>query len=130
LATGFSTSAAVAIRLRMRRTSRRIFPDDSENELAAQADQGRGRFRSLLLKSVRIFFTMSRHKSNAQAGRTVQFVSWDAWMAEAPSQVSISHERSTRLHPSGFRSSLGCNSCGAALRRLREECEGKGVLAF
>ena len=68
-----------------------------------QADQSRGRFRSLLLKSVQNFLhNVTETKQTLKRGGRVDFVSWDAWMAEAPSQISISLARSTRLHPSGF----------------------------
>ena len=63
-------------------------------------------------------------------GGDVEFISWDDWMAEAPSQLSISRaKRSTPCRPSG--SSIlrwAATVVEQALRRLREECEGKGRL--
>jgi len=50
-----------------------------------QADQSRGRFRSLLLKSVQNFLhNVTDTKQTLKRGGGVDFVSWDAWMAEAP----------------------------------------------
>ena len=65
-----------------------------------QADQSRGRFRSLLLKSVQNFLhNVTDTKQTLKRGGGVDFVSWDAWMAEAPSQVSISPRALDALAP-------------------------------
>jgi hypothetical protein len=67
-----------------------------------QADQSRGRFRSLLLKSVQNFLhNVTDTKQTLKRGGGVDFVSWDAWMAEAPSEIRLlTHARS--LAPSDF----------------------------
>src|SRR5882762_8165392 len=70
-----------------------------ETNWLRQADKGRGRFRSLLLKSLQNFLhNVADKKQTLKRGGSVQFVSWDATVVEQ------------------------------ALRRLREECEGKGRL--
>ena len=86
-----------------------------ETNWLRQADQHRGRFRSLLLKSLQNFLhNVADKKQTLKRGGSVQFVSWDAWMAEAPSQVPISERALDALAPEeAFRSSLGCDSRGA-----------------
>ncbi len=64
-----------------------------EGDWLQHADPSRGRFRSLLLKSLQNFLNDAADKTYARKrGGDVSFVSWDAWMAEAPSQLSISTE--------------------------------------
>ena len=95
-----------------------------------QADQSRGRFRSLLLKSVQNFLhNVTDTKQTLKRGGAVEFVSWDAWMAEAPSQISISPRALDSLAPERlFDLRWAATVVEQALRRLREECEGKGRL--
>jgi len=99
-----------------------------ETNWLRQADKGRGRFRSLLLKSLQNFLhNVADKKQTLKRGGSVQFVSWDAWMAEAPSQLSpraldsLAPERLFDLR-------WAATVADQALRRLREECEGKGRL--
>src|SRR5262249_36515283 len=55
------------------------------------ADPNRGRFRSLLLKSLQNFLNNVAEKTHARKrGGDMEFISWDDWMAKAPSQLSIS----------------------------------------
>ena len=95
-----------------------------------QADQTRGRFRSLLLKSVQNFLhNVTDTKQTLKRGGGVDFVSWDAWMAEAPSQISISPRALASLAPERlFDLRWAATVVEQALTRLREECEGKGRL--
>jgi RNA polymerase sigma-70 factor (ECF subfamily) len=95
-----------------------------------QADQSRGRFRSLLLKSVQNFLhNITDTNRTLKRGGAVQFVSWDAWMAEAPSQISISPRALNSLVPERlFDLGWAATVVEQALRRLREECESKGRL--
>jgi RNA polymerase sigma-70 factor (ECF subfamily) len=95
-----------------------------------QADQTRGRFRSLLLKSVQNFLhNVSDTKQTLKRGGGVEFVRWDAWMAEAPSQISISSRALGSLPAERlFDLRWAATVVEQALRRLREECEGKGRL--
>src|SRR5437016_11541257 len=101
-----------------------------ETNWLRQADQGRGRFRSLLLKSLQNFLhNVADKKQTLKRGGTVQFVSWDAWMAEAPSQLSISARGLDAFAPERlFDLRWAATVVDQALRRLREECEGKGRL--
>jgi hypothetical protein len=95
-----------------------------------QADQSRGRFRSLLLKSVQNFLhNVSDTKQTLKRGGGVDFVSWDAWMAEVPSRISISPRALGLLAPERlFDLRWAATVVEQALRRLREECESKGRL--
>jgi RNA polymerase sigma factor (sigma-70 family) len=101
-----------------------------EGDWLQHADPSRGRFRSLLLKSLQNFLNDAADKTYARKrGGDVSFVSWDAWMAEAPSQLSISTETlnswpAERL----FDVRWAATVVERALRRLREECERNGRL--
>src|SRR5947208_9828578 len=101
-----------------------------ETNWLRQADQGRGRFRSLLLKSLQNFLhNVADRKQTLKRGGNVQFVSWDAWMAEAPSQLSISDRALDALAPERlFDLRWAATVVDQALRRLREEGEGIGRL--
>jgi len=101
-----------------------------ESNWLAQADRNRGRFRSLLLKSLQNFLHNVADKNRTlKRGGGVEFISWDAWMAEAPSQFSISARAADSLAPEQlFDLGWAATVVEQALRRLREECEGKGRL--
>src|SRR5947199_7875383 len=103
-----------------------------ETNWLRQADQGRGRFRSLLLKSLQNFLHNAADKNRTlKRGGGVQFVSWDAWMAEAPSQLSISARALDSLAPERlFDLRWAATVVDQPLRRLREEGEGKGRLGL
>jgi len=93
-----------------------------------QADENRGRFRSFLLKSLQHFLNHAREKNHAlKRGGDVQFVSWDDWMAEAPSQLSVSPQ-ALKILPAErlFDLRWAATVVEHALRRLGEECEAKG----
>jgi RNA polymerase sigma factor (sigma-70 family) len=92
------------------------------------ADPNRGRFRSLLLKSLQNFLVNAAERTHTlKRGGDVQFVSWDDWMAEAPSQLSISAQALDSLPPERlFDLRWAVTVVEHALRRLREECESKG----
>jgi len=99
-----------------------------ESNWLQHADENRGRFRSLLLKSLQNFLNHAREKSHAsKRGGDVQFVSWDDWMAEAPSQLSISPQALESLPAERlFDLRWAATVVEHALRRLGEECEAKG----
>jgi len=101
-----------------------------ESEWLKHADEHRGRFRSFLLKSLQNFLSHARQRSSAiKRGGKVEFVSWDQWMAEAPSQLSMPAERLDSLPPERlFDMRWAATVVEHALQRLREECEGKGRL--
>jgi RNA polymerase sigma-70 factor (ECF subfamily) len=92
------------------------------------ADPNRGRFRSLLLKSLQNFLVNAAERTHTRKrGGDVEFVSWDDWMSEAPSQLSISAHTLDSLPPERvFDLRWAVTVVEHALRRLREECEGKG----
>jgi RNA polymerase sigma-70 factor (ECF subfamily) len=92
------------------------------------ADSNRGRFRSLLLKSLQNFLVNAAERTRTRKrGGEVEFVSWDDWMAEAPSQVSVSAEALDSLPLERFFDlRWAVTVVEHALRRLREECEAKG----
>ncbi len=101
-----------------------------EGHWLERADRNRGRFRSLLLKSLQNFLINAAERTHTRKrGGDVEFVSWDDWMAEAPSELSISAPALDSLPPERlFDLHWATAVVEQALRRLREECEGKGRL--
>lgn len=101
-----------------------------ESNWLREADEHRGRFRSFLLKSLQNFLGhASERKQARKRGGDLKFVSWDEWMAEAPSQVTISTQALETLPPERlFDLRWAATVVEQALRRLREECEAKGRL--
>jgi DNA-directed RNA polymerase specialized sigma24 family protein len=101
-----------------------------ERNWLQHADANRGRFRSLLLTSLQNFLIKTVEKTHARKrGGGVEFVSWDDWMAEAPSQLSISaHALDSLPAERLFDLRWATTVVEQALRRLREECEGKDRL--
>ena len=99
-----------------------------EGTLLQTADPTRGRFRSLLVKSLKNFLIDARVKRRTQKrGGGLQFVSWEKWMAEAPCQLSISAQALAASPPEAlFDLSWAAAIAEEALRRLRTECESKG----
>jgi DNA-directed RNA polymerase specialized sigma24 family protein len=97
-------------------------------KLLASADPSRGRFRCFLLKSLKNFLIdaeIKRHRHKRGGG--LEFISWEEWMAEAPSQLVIS-ARALESCPAEILFDLRWAATVAeqALRRLREECESRG----
>jgi RNA polymerase sigma factor (sigma-70 family) len=99
-----------------------------ESDWLKHADEHRGRFRSFLLKSLQNFLGHARERSGAaKRGGQVEFVSWDDWMAEAPSEIAVSPETLESLPPERlFDLRWAATVVEQALRRLREECECRG----
>jgi RNA polymerase sigma factor (sigma-70 family) len=101
-----------------------------ESNWLRHADPTRGRFRSLLFKSLVNFLNDAAEKRHARKrGGDVQFISWDEWMAEAPSQLTVAAQAleswpAERL----FDLRWAATVVEQALRRLREECESQGRL--
>ncbi|HEY2139796.1 MAG TPA: sigma-70 family RNA polymerase sigma factor [Chthoniobacterales bacterium] len=99
-----------------------------EGDWLKNADPSRGRFRSLLLKSLQNFLIDAAAKKQAhKRGGDLQFVSWDDWMAEAPSQLTLSAQAleswpDERL----FDLRWAATVVERAVLRLREECESQG----
>jgi RNA polymerase sigma factor (sigma-70 family) len=100
------------------------------NNWLQHADRNRGRFRSLLLRSLQNFLINAAEKTGARKrGGDVDFVSWDDWMAEAPSQLSIPLQALDSLPPERiFDLTWATTVVEHAFQRLREECESKGKL--
>jgi RNA polymerase sigma factor (sigma-70 family) len=99
-----------------------------KGNLLQQADRSRGRFRSLLLKSLQNFLIDEHARTRARKrGGEIQFVSWDDWMAEAPSRLSISAAALENWSPERvFDVRWAATVAEQALRRLQEECESRG----
>jgi len=96
-----------------------------QGPLLQRADRDRGRFRSLLLKALRDFLGHATEKLGAhKRGGGVKLVSWDDWMAEAPSQLSISPQALNSWSAEQlFDLRWAATVVEQALRRLREECQ-------
>jgi RNA polymerase sigma factor (sigma-70 family) len=94
------------------------------------ADRNRGRFRSLLLKSLQNFLINAAEKAHARKrGGDVEFISWDEWESEAPTELSIPAQALKSLPPERlFDLAWATTVVEHALQRLREECESKGKL--
>jgi RNA polymerase sigma-70 factor (ECF subfamily) len=99
------------------------------NNWLQHADRNRGRFRSLLLRSLQNFLINAAEKTHAhKRGGGVEFISWDDWMAEAP-DLSIPGATLESLPPERlFDLTWAATVVEHALQRLREECESKGKL--
>jgi RNA polymerase sigma-70 factor (ECF subfamily) len=97
-------------------------------DLLRTADPERGRFRSLLLKSLQNFLIDAHHKAHARKrGGDAKFISWDEWMAEAPSRLVVpttaqDNWPAERL----FDVRWAATVAEQALVRLQDECEKRG----
>lgn len=96
--------------------------------LLQSADPTRGRFRSLLIRSLKNFLVDAQVKRRTQKrGGELQFVSWETWMADAPCQLSMSTQTlATSPAEALFDLSWAAAIAEEALRRLETECESKG----
>jgi RNA polymerase sigma factor (sigma-70 family) len=101
-----------------------------KNGWLQHADRNRGRFRSLLLRSLQNFLINAAEKTHtSKRGGDVEFVSWDDWMSEASSDLSIPAATLESLPPEQlFDLTWAAIVVEHALQRLREECESKGKL--
>lgn len=101
-----------------------------ETHWLRNADPNRGRFRSLLLKSLQNFLNNAAERSHARKrGGDLQFISWDEWVAEAPSHLFIATQALEAASPERlFDLRWAATVVEQALRRLREECEARGRL--
>ncbi len=99
-----------------------------KGNLLRQAHPGRGRFRSLLLKSLENFLIKAHDKAHSlKRGGGVEFVSWDEWMAEAPSRLSIPVTSLERWPPEKvFDVRWAATVAERAMRRLQEDCKSAG----
>ena len=94
------------------------------------ADRSRGRFRSLLLRSLQNSLINAAEKTHAhKRGGDVEFISWDDWAAEERSQLAVPATTLHSLPPERvFDLTWATTVVEHALQRLREECESKGKL--
>ena len=100
-----------------------------ESDWLRRANEHRGRFRSFLLKSLQNFLSHAKERTRAvKRGGRIEFVSWDEWMAEAPSQLSVPAETLHIPPEQLFDLRWAATVVEHALQRLREECEAKGRL--
>ena len=101
-----------------------------KNDWLQHADRNRGRFRSLLLRSLQNFLINAAEKSHThKRGGGVEFVSWHDWMSEASSDLSLPAATLEALPPERlFDLTWAATVVEHALQRLREECESKGKL--
>ena len=99
-----------------------------KGRLLQSADRNRGRFRSLLLTALQRFLHDQVDKNHARKrGGDLRFVSWDDWMTEAPSHLSISENESDSWSPERiFDVRWAATVVERALRRLGDECEKHG----
>ena len=94
-------------------------------DLLRRADPERGRFRSLLLKAVKDFLNDSQDRARRRKrGGEARFVSWDEWVAEAPSHLMLP-VAGAKSWPAEkvFDVRWAATVAEQALRRLQEECE-------
>jgi RNA polymerase sigma-70 factor (ECF subfamily) len=101
-----------------------------KGNLLSLADPARGRFRSLLRTAVENFLNDKQHLARRhKRGGKMQFVAWDEWMAEAPSQLSIHRQELKSCPPERvFDVRWAATVVEQALRRLAKECEARGRL--
>jgi RNA polymerase sigma-70 factor (ECF subfamily) len=99
-----------------------------KGRLLQSADRNRGRFRSLLRTALQRFLHDEGDKRHAQKrGADLRFVSWDDWMTEAPSHLSIPEHESDDWSPEViFDVRWAATVVERALRRLGDECEKHG----
>lgn len=101
-----------------------------KGNLLKLADPNRGRFRSLLCTALRNFLADKQDKiGREKRGGQIHFIVWDEWMAEAPSQITVSSENigawtAERI----FDLRWAATVVEQALRRLSEECARHGRL--
>jgi RNA polymerase sigma-70 factor (ECF subfamily) len=99
-----------------------------KGRLLQSADRNRGRFRSLLLTALQRFLHDQVDKNHARKrGGDLSFVSWDDWMTEAPSHLSIPQNEAGNWSPERvFDVRWAATVVERALRRLGDECEKHG----
>src|SRR5436853_988412 len=71
-----------------------------KNAWLQHVDRNRGRFRSLLLRSLQNFLINAAEKSHTRKrGGDVEFISWDNWSAEGLSQLRLAGQGLDSLAP-------------------------------
>ncbi len=99
-----------------------------EGKFLQRVDPKRGRFRAVLRKSLEFFLNDARRYKNAvKRGGKVDFISWEDWQTESPSQLTVAP--SVLRDPSAdelFDLRWAATLTEQALRRLADECASKG----
>src|SRR5258707_10787953 len=100
-----------------------------KGRLIQSADRSKGRFRSLLLKALQRFLHDEGDKRHAhKRGGDLSFVSWDDWMTEAPTHLSMPEQESNNWSPERiFDVRWAATVVERALRRLGDEGEKGGL---
>ncbi len=93
-----------------------------------RANPERGRFRSLLLTSLQHFLKDAHAKRTARKrGGEVELISWDEWMAEAPSRLTVPAQALESWSPERiFDVRWAATVAERSLRSLQEECASLG----
>jgi RNA polymerase sigma-70 factor (ECF subfamily) len=99
-----------------------------EGTLLRRADPRRGRFRTLLLTALRNFLNDAHaHRKARKRGGEVDFVSWEDWIADAPSRLTFSRKAAASWAPEQlYDVRWAATVVERAQWRLREECEKSG----
>lgn len=99
-----------------------------QGDLLQRASPERGRFRSLLLAALQNFLVDAHTRRTAKKrGGEMQFITWDDWMAEAPSRLRLPLQAFDRWPAERlFDVRWAATVVERALFRLREECEARG----
>ncbi|MGI8437186.1 MAG: RNA polymerase sigma factor [Chthoniobacterales bacterium] len=99
-----------------------------DGDILQRADPARGRFRSLLLWKLQNFLKDEHSKRHAKKrGGDFEFVSWDDWMLETPSHLSLSQHALEASTPERlFDIRWAATVVEQAVARLREECSARG----
>ena len=105
-----------------------FFIEVLEGKLIQSADPERGRFRSLLLKSLTNFLIDRKVKSRRRKrGGAIQFLRWEDWIDEASTHKILSTNGLAQASDETvFDFRWASTLAERALHRLREECESKG----
>jgi DNA-directed RNA polymerase specialized sigma24 family protein len=108
-----------------------FFIDIFDGKLLRSADPNRGRFRSLLLKSLKNFLTDRRVGSRRckRGGRT-QFVPWSDQLDDVSDYTMLASGLATYPDETLFDVRWAATVAKQALHRLQEECESKGHRRF
>lgn len=93
-----------------------------------RANPERGRFRSLLLTSLQHFLKDAHAKGTARKrGGEVELISWDEWLAEAPSRLTVPAQALESWSPERiFDVRWAATVAERSLRCLQEECASLG----
>lgn len=99
-----------------------------EGKLLQRADPAKGRFRAVLLTALKYFLNDTRRRKSAlKRGGGVTFISWEEWLSETSSRLTVApnvlHDPSAeRLFDLRWAATL----TEQALQRLADECASKG----